>query len=119
VELLILISLYTDRSRDSPVVYSAGLRTGLSGVRVPAGAGNFSLHHRVETDCGAHPASFPLKPGAVSLEVKRPGREADHSHPSSAEVKNAGGYTSIPPIRLHGVVLSTGTLPYLTLPYLP
>jgi hypothetical protein len=25
--------------------------------------------------------------GALSLGVKRPGREADHSHPSSAEVK--------------------------------
>jgi hypothetical protein len=45
-------------------------------------------------------------PGTLSLGVKRPGREADHSHPSSAEVKNAWRYTSIPPIRLHGVVLS-------------
>jgi hypothetical protein len=25
--------------------------------------------------------------GALSLGVERPGREADHSHPSSAEVK--------------------------------
>jgi hypothetical protein len=45
-------------------------------------------------------------PGALSLEVKRPGREADHSPPSSAKVKNAWSYTSTPPIRLHGVVLS-------------
>jgi hypothetical protein len=28
-------------------------------------------------------------PGALSLGVKRPGREADYSPPSSAEVKNA------------------------------
>jgi len=28
--------------------------------------------------------------------VKRPGREADHSTPSSAEVKNAWRYTSTP-----------------------
>jgi hypothetical protein len=28
-----------------------------------------------------------LVPGSLSLEVKRPGREADHSPPSSAEVK--------------------------------
>jgi hypothetical protein len=41
-------------------------------------------------------------PGALSLWVKRPGREADHSLPSSAEVKNAWSYTSTPPIRLHG-----------------
>jgi hypothetical protein len=39
------------------------------------------------------------------LGVKRPGREADQSPPSSAEVKNAWSYTSAPPIRLHGVVL--------------
>jgi hypothetical protein len=36
-------------------------------------------------------------PGALSLAVKRPGREADHSPPSSAEVKNAWSYTSTPP----------------------
>jgi hypothetical protein len=42
----------------------------------------------------------------ISLGVKRPGREADHSSPSSAEFKNAWSYTSTPPIRLYGVVLS-------------
>jgi hypothetical protein len=31
-----------------------------------------------------------------SLEVKRPGREADHSPPSNAEVKNAWSYISTP-----------------------
>jgi hypothetical protein len=40
--------------------YSAGLRTGLSGVRVAAGAGNFSLHHLVQTDPGAHIAFYPM-----------------------------------------------------------
>jgi hypothetical protein len=44
--------------------------------------------------------------GAPSLEVKRPGREADRSPPSSAEIKNAWNYTSTPPIRLHGVMLN-------------
>jgi hypothetical protein len=34
--------------------------------------------------------------GAPSLGVKQPGREADHSPPSSAEVKNAWSYTSTP-----------------------
>jgi hypothetical protein len=46
---------------------------------------------------------------AFTPEVKRQGREADHSSPSSAEVKNAWSYTSTPPIRLHGV---TVTLPF-------
>jgi hypothetical protein len=35
------------------------------------------------------PTQPPIQwiPGALSLEIKRLGREADHSHPSSAEVK--------------------------------
>jgi hypothetical protein len=37
---------------------------------------------------------------------KLPGCEADHSPPSSAEVKNAWSYTSTPPVLLHDVVLS-------------
>jgi hypothetical protein len=31
-----------------------------SGVRFPAGAGNFSLHHGVQNGCGAHPASYAM-----------------------------------------------------------
>jgi hypothetical protein len=46
--------------------------------------------------------------------VKRPGLEADHSPPSSDEVKNAWNYTSTPPIRLHGVVLKHSLYLYLT-----
>jgi hypothetical protein len=43
-------------------------------------------------------------PGALSLRIKRPGSEADHSPPYSAQVKNGWSYASIPPIRLHSVV---------------
>jgi hypothetical protein len=40
---------------------------------------------------------FPfIVPGALSLAIKRQGREAGHSPPSSAEVKNAWSYTSTP-----------------------
>jgi hypothetical protein len=54
------------------------------------------------------PSQPPIQgvPGALSLGVKQPGREADHSPPSSAEVKNACSYTSTTPVRLRGVVLS-------------
>jgi hypothetical protein len=31
-----------------------------SRVRFPAGAGNFSLHQRVQNGSGAHPASYPM-----------------------------------------------------------
>jgi hypothetical protein len=44
------------------------------------------------------PTQSPIQwvPGAVSVGVKRPGREADDSLPSSAEVKNAWSYTFTP-----------------------
>jgi hypothetical protein len=50
-----------------------------SRVRFLAGVGNFSLHYRVQNGSGAYPVG--------TLRVKRPGREADHSPPISAEVK--------------------------------
>jgi hypothetical protein len=37
-----------------------GLDDRGSRVRFPAGAGNFSLHHRVQNGSGAHPASYPI-----------------------------------------------------------
>jgi hypothetical protein len=37
-----------------------GLDDRGSRVRFPAGAGNFSLHHRVQTGSGAHPDSYPM-----------------------------------------------------------
>jgi hypothetical protein len=45
-------------------------------------------------------------PEVLSLGIKWPGCEADHSPPSSAEVKNAWSYTSTPPVHLHGMMLS-------------
>jgi hypothetical protein len=56
-------------------------------VRFPAGAGNFSLHHRVQNSSGAHPSSYPMGTRDTFPGVKLSGREADHSHPSSAEAK--------------------------------
>jgi hypothetical protein len=75
-------------------------------VRVSVEAENFSPHHRVQTGSGVHPASYPMVTRDYFLGVKQPRREADHSPPSSAEVKNVWIYTSTPPIRLHGVELS-------------
>jgi hypothetical protein len=66
----------------------------------------FILNSRSLLISGAHPASYPLGTRGPSLEVKRPGREADSSHPSNAEDKNVWSYTSTPPIRLDGVVFS-------------
>jgi hypothetical protein len=54
------------------------------------------------------PTQPPLQwvPEALSPEVKQPGREADHSPPSSAEGKNAWRYTSTLLVFLHGMVLN-------------
>jgi hypothetical protein len=66
-------------------------------------AGNFSLHHCVHNGSGVHPASYPIDTTGSFPWGKAAGPKADHSLPSSAEVKNAWSYTSTPPIRLHGV----------------
>jgi hypothetical protein len=52
------------------------------------GRGFFSSSLCVQTSSGAHPASYPMGTGGPFPGGKaRPGRDADHSPPSSAEVK--------------------------------
>jgi hypothetical protein len=50
------------KNRDSSVGIVLGYRLDYraSRVRFPAGAGNFSLHHRVQNGSGAHPAPYPM-----------------------------------------------------------
>jgi hypothetical protein len=50
------------KSRDSSVgiALGYGLDDRGSRFRFPAGAGNFSLHNRVQNGSGAHPASYPM-----------------------------------------------------------
>jgi hypothetical protein len=78
--------------------YNARLRAGWSGVRVPTGGGNSSLHH--------HPASY-----SRGTRGSFPGGKATEAWnwpliSTSAEVKNVWRYISTPPTRLPGVVLS-------------
>jgi hypothetical protein len=40
---------------DCSPLYDRGSR-----VRFPAGAGNFSLQHRIQNGSGAHPVSYPM-----------------------------------------------------------
>jgi hypothetical protein len=56
-------SLFTlKKSRDSSVgiALGYGLDDRDSRFRFPAEAGNFSLHHRVQSGSEAHPASYPM-----------------------------------------------------------
>jgi hypothetical protein len=56
---VVVISIMTAKSRDSPVgiALGYGLDDWSSRVRSPVGAGNFFLHYRVQNGSGAHPAS--------------------------------------------------------------
>jgi hypothetical protein len=73
------------------------------GGSIPSEAGKFPLHHRAQNGSGAHPASYPMGTKGFFPGGKAAEREAHHSPPSTAEVKNAWSYTSTPQIRVHGV----------------
>jgi hypothetical protein len=79
------------RSRGSSVsiVSGYGLDDRTIEVRSPAGAKDFSSSLCVQTGSEAHPASCTMGTGGSIPGGKvRPGRDADHSPPSSAEVEN-------------------------------
>jgi hypothetical protein len=70
------------------IVSVYGLDDRAIGVRSPAGATDFSYSLFVQTGSGAHPASCTMCTGGPYPGAKaRPGRDADHSPPCSAEVK--------------------------------
>jgi hypothetical protein len=76
--------------------YSAELLAGWSGFESRQRPGIFFFTTASRPALGPTQPPVQLVPGALSLGVKRPGREHDHSPPSSAEVKNAWSYTSTP-----------------------
>jgi hypothetical protein len=59
-----------------------------AGLRFPAAARYFYLLHSVQTFSRAYLVSNPMSFGRCSPGIKQPGREADHSLPSSSEDKN-------------------------------
>jgi hypothetical protein len=72
----------------------------------PRGLGIFLFTAVSRTALGPTQPPIQWVPGVLTLGVKQPRCEAEHSPPSSAEVKNAWSYTSTPPIGLHCLVLS-------------
>jgi hypothetical protein len=71
------------------IVSDYGLDNRAIGVRSPAGAKDFSSSLCVQAGSGAHPASCTMGTwGPFPGSKARPGRDADHSPPSSAEVVN-------------------------------
>jgi hypothetical protein len=94
----------------SSVSIESRLRTGWPGVQFPAGAVMRLFLFATTPRAALEPTQSPIHwvAGALTPGVKRPGREADHSRPSSADVTNACSYiyTPPPPICILCVVLN-------------
>jgi hypothetical protein len=95
---------YLFMSRDSAVGIATGY--GLNdrgvGVQVPVGSRIFPTSSRPAKESTKPPIQWV--PRALSSEVKRQGRENDHSSPASAEFKKIWIYTSTLPYALQGQI---------------
>jgi hypothetical protein len=77
-----------NRGSSGSIVSDYGLDDRAIEVRSLTGADS-SSSPCIQTGSGAHPTSYPMGTGGSFLGGKaRSGRDADHSPPSSAEVKN-------------------------------
>jgi hypothetical protein len=91
LSLVFYCVLHFHRSRvcSGSILSDYGLDNRAIGVRSPAGTKDFSSSLCVQTGSGAHPASCTMGTGDTFPGGKaRPGGDADHSPPSSAEVVN-------------------------------
>jgi hypothetical protein len=96
------------KNRDSSVGIALGYELDNQGsrVRFQVEVGIFLFIIASRTALGhTHPPTQWVR-GALSLGVKRPQLEPDHSPPSSAEVKECLELYLHSPIHLHGVLLS-------------
>jgi hypothetical protein len=89
------------RSRDNVVDIATGYGMDDRGVGVRVAVKNFLSPTSSRSTLGSTQPPILLSPG-----VKRPGCEADHSPPASAEIKKSVDIYIHYPIRLHGVVLN-------------
>jgi hypothetical protein len=80
---------WVSRGSSVSIVSGYGLDDRAIEVRSPEEAKDFYSNLCVLTGYGAHPASCPAGTGGPFPGCKaRPGRDTDHSPPSSAEVVN-------------------------------
>jgi hypothetical protein len=88
--------------------YSDWLRAGRPKCRSSStgSVNNFSLLNIVQIFSRAHLVSYTMGTRNLSSGVKSHGREADHSHPSTAERPKDVGLHIHSSIHLHGIVLS-------------
>jgi hypothetical protein len=88
--------IYLGNSRNSSVGISDGLLAGWSEFYSRQGQEIFLFSTMSRLTLGPTQPPIQLIPEALPLGLKRPGREADHPPPSSAEVKNAGAILHLP-----------------------
>jgi hypothetical protein len=95
---ILVISSFILRAVMAQSVYrwATGWMIGVLGFESRQGLGSFLFTTASRTALGPTQPTNQWLPGALSLAVKRPGREAHHSPPSSTDVKNAWSYTSTP-----------------------
>jgi hypothetical protein len=85
------------KRNDRAVDIATGWTSGGVGVRIPVRSRIFTSP-LTQTGTGDHQVSYPMGTGgSFPRGVKQQGREADHSPPTSAEVKKTWIYTSTPP----------------------
>jgi hypothetical protein len=88
-KIAIFYPIRRSRVSSGSIVSDYGLDDRAIGARSPAEAKDFSSDLCVQTGSGAHPASCTMGSGGPFPGGKaRPGRDADHSPPSTAEVVN-------------------------------
>jgi hypothetical protein len=86
---IVIYRFISTASFSGSIASDYGLDDRAIGVRFPAGAKDFSSILCVQTGSGAHPAPCTMGTGGPFPGGKaRPGRDADHSLPYSAEVVN-------------------------------
>jgi hypothetical protein len=90
---------------------SSGIRAGCARGRSssPGRVKNFYFSISSRQALGSTQPPIQCVPRALSPGVKREGREADHSPPTSTDVKKMWIYTSTPQYAF--IALSTATLP--------
>jgi hypothetical protein len=82
------VSIRMSHGISGSIVSDYGLDDRANEVRSPTGDEDFSSSPCVQNSSGAHPASYPMGTrGPFPGGKVRPGRDADHSPPSNAEVK--------------------------------
>jgi hypothetical protein len=103
IDLSLVIIMFRAVIAQSVSRWAKGWMIGVLGFDYRRGLGIFLITTAVSRTA-LEPTQIPIQ-WAIFLRAKRTGREADHSPPSSAEVKECVELYHHSPVRLHGVVL--------------